>query len=53
MVSNKWLNYSIWPLDGALTGTTTLAQSEPESNGNEGVLYTFQSPRIRASPLDG
>ena len=33
----KWLNSSIWPIDGFLTGTT--CQSEPGSNDNEGVLY--------------
>ena len=27
------MNSSIWPLDGILTGTTTVDQSEPESNG--------------------
>ena len=27
------------PLDGTLIGTTTLGQSGPESNGNEGVHY--------------
>ena len=31
----KSLNKSIWPVDGTLTGTTTLGQIEP---GNEGVL---------------
>ena len=32
-----------------LTGTTTLGQSEPESNGNEEVLHTSQNFRTGAS----
>ena len=31
---------------------TTLDQSEPGSNGNEGVLYIPQSSRTGASPSD-
>ena len=30
---SKWLNSSIWAIDGPLTSTTTPGQSEPESNG--------------------
>ena len=37
---------------GILKDTTTPGQSEPESNGNEGVLYTLQVSRTGASPLD-
>ena len=29
-------------MNGALTGTITLRQSGPESNGNKEVLYTLQ-----------
>ena len=36
-----------------LTGTTTLGQSGPESNGNEGILYIPQSSRNGASSSDG
>ena len=43
---SKWLNSSIWPIDGSLTGTTTLGQSGPGSNGNEGVLHIPQTPRL-------
>ena len=50
---NKWLNSSIWPKDGILTGTTTQGQSEPGSNGNEEILHIPQSSRSRASPSDG
>ena len=32
--------------DGTLKGTTAPGQSEPESNGNELVLYFLQSPRL-------
>ena len=34
------------------TGTTTLSQSGPGSNGNEGVLHTSQIFRTRTLPLD-
>ena len=30
---------SIWPIDRTLSGATTPGQSEPESDGNEGVLH--------------
>ena len=33
----SFLNRSMWPKDGMLTGTTTMGHSEPGSNGNEGV----------------
>ena len=36
---DRWLNSSIWPIVGTLTGTTTLDQSGPGSNGNERVLH--------------
>ena len=44
----KWLNISIWPINGTLTGTNTLCQSGPGSNGKEGVLHIPQSFRIGA-----
>ena len=31
----KWLNWSIWPIDGILTSITTPGQSGAGSNGNE------------------
>ena len=45
----KWLNISIWSIDGTLTGTTTPGQSKPGSNGNEEVLYIPQSSRTKVS----
>ena len=48
--SSKWLNSSIWPIDGTLTGATSPDQSETRSNSNEGVLCTCQSSRTRVSP---
>ena len=39
----KWLNDSIWPLDGILIGATTMSQSGPGSNGNEEVLLIPKS----------
>ena len=44
----KWLNISIWSIDGTLTRTTTPGQCGPESNANEGILHI---PQI--SPSDG
>ena len=37
---------SIWLIDRTLSGASTRGQSEPGSNGNEGVLYILQSSRI-------
>ena len=31
-------NSSIWPIDRTLSGATTLGQSGPGSDGNEGIL---------------
>ena len=44
--------FSIQSIVGTLTGTTTLGQSGPENNDDEGVLHISQSSRIEASPLD-
>ena len=33
----------MWPIVETLTGTITLGQSEPGSNGNEGILHILQS----------
>ena len=44
---------SIWPIDRTLSGATTLGQSGPGSDGNEGVLHIPQSSNITgASPSD-
>ena len=53
MVSSNTNNFpiwSIWWIDGTLTGTTILGQSEPESNGNERIFHTSQISRT--TPLD-
>ena len=50
--TKAWLNSSIWPIDGILKGSTTLSQSRPGSNGNEGILHIPQSSKTRASPSD-
>ena len=42
---SKWLNISIWPIDGTLTDTTAPGQSGFGSNGNEGVLHV--SPKFQ------
>ena len=54
MVSNiwKWLNTSIWPINGTLTGASILGESGPGSKSNERVLYIPQSSRNGASPSD-
>ena len=42
----KIVNSSIWLKDRTLTGTSTLTQSGPGSNGNEGVLHIPQTPKL-------
>ena len=44
--------FSIQPIDGTLTGTTTPGQSVPGSNGDEGVLNIPQTSRTGTSPSD-
>ena len=45
---------SIWPMDRTLSGATTPSQSEPGSDGNEGVIHIHQSSSITGtSPSDG
>ena len=39
-------------IDGTLTDNTTLYESGPGSNGNEGVLHTHKISRIVALPAD-
>ena len=43
---------SIWPIDWTFLGATTLGQSGPTSNGNEGVLHILQSTKVGALPSD-
>ena len=35
------MNSPIWPIDGTLTNTTSLGQSRPGSNANEGDTLPF------------
>ena len=49
----EWLNCSIWPVDGILTGTTTSGQNELWSNDNDKVLAIPQTSRIGVSPSEG
>ena len=46
------LNKSIGPIDKTLKSTTTMGQSGPGSNGNEGVIHTCQISRTGSSPSD-
>ena len=39
-------NSSIWPIDRTLLSATTPGQSEPGSNGNQGVLCISQTPAL-------
>ena len=41
---------SIWPIDMALLGATTLGQSGPASDGDEEVLHIPQSANITGTP---
>ena len=44
---------SIWPTDRTLSGATTLDQSEPGSNDNEGIFWISQISSITGtSPSD-
>ena len=46
-------NILIWPIDKILSGATTLGQSGPGGDGNEGALHIPQSSSItEASPSD-
>ena len=49
---SKWLNRSIWPINGTLTDTTTPSLSKPGCTGNEGALHIPQSSRTGASLSD-
>ena len=40
----KWLKSSIWPIGKTVTGSTTLGQSWPRSNGNKEVLTYPKAP---------
>ena len=51
--SSKWLNSSIWSIDGTLIDITTPGQSGPGSNDSERVLHIPQSSRTGTSPSDG
>ena len=44
-------NSLISPIDRTLSGATTLGQSEPEIDGNEGVLHIPQSSSITGDSL--
>ena len=52
IILRKWLNSSIWPIDGTLIGMTNPSQSRPGSNGNDGVLHIPQSSSTGASSSD-
>ena len=45
-------NNSFWPTDRTLSSVTTPDQSEPGSNGNEGVIHIPQSFMAGAEPSD-
>ena len=39
-------NSSIWAIDRTQSGATTPSQSEPGSDGNEGVLHIPKAPAL-------
>ena len=43
---------SIWPIDKTLSGVTTLGQSKPDSDGNEGILHIPQISKAGALSSD-
>ena len=45
-------NSSSWPIDRTLSGYTTLVESGPRCNGNEGILHIPQSSNTGASQSD-
>ena len=48
IIQSKTLTYSIWPIDGILSGTIVAGQCGPGSNGYEEVLYISQTPRLKS-----
>ena len=44
---------SIRPIDRTLSGATTLGQSGPGNNGNDGVLHIPQISKAGTSPSNG
>ena len=46
IILSKWLNSSIWTINGTLTDTTNPGQSGPRSNSNERVLHIFQNFKL-------
>ena len=53
MQTVKWLNSSIWLIDGTLKCTNFIGQSGPRSNCNDGVLHIPQKCGTVFSPSDG
>ena len=44
---SEWLNSSIWPIDRILTGTTTLAHSEPDSDKELKAIIRSPPPALK------
>ena len=44
-IEYKFINTSIQPIDGTLSGVTTPSQSEPRSNGNRDTLCFSDSQK--------
>ena len=49
----KWLNITVWLIDGTLTSTATQGQRGPWSNGNEEVLHIPKISRTGTSLSNG
>ena len=44
IIHSKWIDSSIWHMDGILTGCTIPGQSGPASDDNKGVLPIPPNP---------
>ena len=50
--SVKWLNNSVWAIDGILTGTTMRSLGGPGTNDNGGVVHIPENSKTETSPGD-
>ena len=48
----KWSKYSIWPVDGTVSGTTTAGLCGPRNISNERVFHISQSSKTGGSPSE-
>ena len=46
IILSKWLNGSIWSVDGTLTGSTSSSRNGSGCNSNKGTMQTSQTQRL-------